>query len=250
MLVLSIRWFGESPKINKGAVVQVVLQRMWFDTTSSFKNSCTINVKINTMEFSDNRTWYEKYVQDRSYFAYLRGLLSRYISYIKNERIVNIARRNGAIIGTGVIMPKSLAKKLNSNVIIGNHVSIETEKIDTRAKLVIGNNVIIGRESEIITVSHNIDSPDWEPKYYGLEIQDYVWIPTKVLVLPSCRIIGMGAVISSGSVVVKSVEPMTVVSGNPAKELRKRACIHADLPVERLLHGDYKQFKDTYKKKK
>ena len=51
-------------------------------------------------------------------------------------------------------------------------------------------------------------------------------------------------------VVVKNVEPMTVVSGNPAKELRKRACIHADLPVERLLHGDYKQFKDTYKKKK
>lgn len=174
------------------AVVQVVLQRMWFDTTNSNKNSCTINVKINTMDFSDNRTWYEKYVQDRSYFAYLRGLLSRYISYIKNERIVNIARRNGAIIGTGVIMPKSLAKKLNSNVIIGNHVSIETDKIDTRAKLVIGNNVIIGRESEIITVSHNIDSPDWEPKYYGLEIQDYVWIPTKVLVLPSCRIIGMG----------------------------------------------------------
>lgn len=49
-----------------------------------------------------------------------------------------------------------------------------------------------------------------------------------------------GGVISSGSVVVKSVEPMTVVSGNPAKELRKRACVHADLPVERLLHGDYK----------
>lgn len=192
MLVLSIRWFGENTKINKEAVVQVVLQRMWFDTTNSNRNSCTINVKINTMDFSDNRTWYEKYVQDRSYFAYLRGLLSRYISYIKNERIVNIARRNGAIIGTGVIMPKSLAKKLNSNVIIGNHVSIETDKIDTRAKLVIGNNVIIGRESEIITVSHNIDSPDWEPKYYGLEIQDYVWIPTKVLVLPSCRIIGMG----------------------------------------------------------
>lgn len=49
-------------KINKGAVVQVVLQRMWFDTTNSYKNSCNINVKINTMEFSDNRTWYEKYV--------------------------------------------------------------------------------------------------------------------------------------------------------------------------------------------
>ena len=141
---------------------------------------------------SDNRTWYEKYVQDRTYFAYLRGLISRYIRTMKYERIANIARRNGARIGNGVIMPKSVAKKLNSNVTIGNHVSIETDLIDTRAKLVIGNNVIIGKGTEIITVSHNIESPDWEPKYYGIEIQDYVWIPTKVLVLPTCRIIGMG----------------------------------------------------------
>lgn len=139
-----------------------------------------------------NRTWYEKYVQDRTYFAYLRGLISRYLAHIRYERIANIARRKGAIIGEGVIMPKSLAKKLNSNVIIGNHVSIESDKIDTRAKLIIGNNVIIGRDVEIITVSHNIESPDWEPKYYGLEVQDYVWIATKAMVLPSCRIIGMG----------------------------------------------------------
>ena len=48
MLVLSIRWFGENTKINKEAVVQVVLQRMWFDTTNSNKNSCTINVKISS----------------------------------------------------------------------------------------------------------------------------------------------------------------------------------------------------------
>lgn len=196
-----------------------------------------------------NRTWYEKYVQDRTCFAYLRGLISRYLAHIRYERIANIARRRGAIIGEGVIMPKSLAKKLNSNVIIGNHVSIESDKIDTRAKLIIGNNVIIGRDVEIITVSHNIESPDWEPKYYGLEVQDYVWIATKAMVLPSCRIIGMGGVIAAGSIVVKNVEQMSVVSGNPAKEFKKRGCLHTYLPVERLLHGDYKQFKEIYKMK-
>lgn len=37
MLALSIRWYGENSKINKEAVVQVVLQRMWFDTTNSYK---------------------------------------------------------------------------------------------------------------------------------------------------------------------------------------------------------------------
>ncbi len=36
MLALSIRWFGENTKINKEAVVQVVLQRMWLDTTNGY----------------------------------------------------------------------------------------------------------------------------------------------------------------------------------------------------------------------
>lgn len=199
----------------------------------------------------DNKlSWYEQYVQSKSYPRYLIGLLSRYIAHLKYERISRIARKNGAIVGEGVIMPKSLAKKLNSNVVIGNHVSIETDKLDTRCSLRIGDNVIIGRGTEIITVSHNIDSPNWEPKYYGIEIEDYVWLPTNVLVLPSCRKIGKGAVVGSGSVVVKNVEEMTVVSGNPAKELRKRSCVHTDLPVERLQHGDYKQYKETYKRRK
>ena len=43
---------------------------------------------------------------------------------------------------------------------------------------------------------------------------------------------------------------MSVVSGNPAKEFRKRVCVHTDLPVERLQHGDYIQFKQTYKRRK
>lgn len=202
------------------------------------------------MANNNHITRYEKYVQNRSCFRYLRGLISRYLSHIKYEYIANIARRNGAMIGEGVIMPKSLALKMNANIKIGNHVSIQTDLIDTRTRLTIGNHVIIGQGTEIITVSHNIDSPDWEPKYYGLEIQDYVWIPTKVLVLPSCRVIGEGAVISSGSVVVKNVDPMSVVSGNPAREFKKRMCVHTDLPVESLLHGDYKHFKETYKKRR
>ena len=83
----------------------------------------------------------------------------------------------------------------------------------------------------MITTSHNIDTPEWKPKHYGITIDDYAWIPTNVLVLPSCRHIGYGAVIGSGSVVVKDVEPMSVVSGNIAKEFKKRKCVHSDLVV-------------------
>ena len=55
--------------------------------------------------------------------------------------------------------------------------------------------------------------------------------------------------IGSGSVVVKDVEPMSVVSGNIAKEFKKRKCVHSDLVVESLLGGDYRMYKEARKKK-
>lgn len=59
----------------------------------------------------------------------------------------------------------------------------------------------------------------------------------------------MGGVISSGSVVVKDVEPMSVVSGNPAKEFKKRKCVHKNLVVESLLGGDYYTYKKIRRSK-
>lgn len=139
---------------------------------------------------------------------------------------------------------------MNEKVKIGDCTSIQTDNIDFRSPVTIGSHVIIGYGTEIITTSHNIDSPDWEHKHYGIIIEDYAWIPTKVLVLPSCRHIGKGAVIGSGSVVVKDVDSMSVVSGNPAKEFKKRKCVHSKLVVESLLGGDYETYKAVYKQKK
>lgn len=194
-------------------------------------------------------TKYEEDVQSRTTLHYLLGLVARWKQHFKYDRAVRIARRRGAKIGEGVIMPLSLARKANANLTIGDHVSIQTDKIDLRSPVTIGSHVIIGNGTKIITTSHNIDSPEWEHKYYGIVIDDYAWIPTDVLVLPSCRHIGYGAVIGSGSVVVKDVEPMSVVSGNIAKEFKKRKCVHSDLVVESLLGGDYRMYKEARKKK-
>ncbi|MGN1375494.1 MAG: acyltransferase [Prevotella sp.] len=183
----------------------------------------------------------------RSALHYYIGLIVRWKHHFKYDKAVKIARRNGATIGEGVIMPLSFAKKANKNLVIGNHVSIQTDKIDLRSPVKIGNNVIIGSGTEIITTSHNIDSPEWEHKYYGIEIEDYAWLPTNVLVLPSCRKIGHGAVVGSGSVVVKNIQPMSVVSGNPATEFKKRRCVHSALVVESLLSGDYRIYKSARK---
>ena len=197
-----------------------------------------------------DKTEYEKNIQNRSLIRYLIGLMARWKQHFKYDRAVRIARKRGANIGEGVIMPLSLAKKANKNLSIGDHVSIQTDLIDLRCPVKIGNHVIIGYGTEIITMSHVIDSPEWEHKSYGIEIEDYVWIPTKILVLPSCRKIGYGAVVSSGSVVVTNVDTMAVVGGNPAKEFKKRKCVHSNLIVESLLGGDYRIYKRTRKNRK
>lgn len=194
-------------------------------------------------------TNYEKDIKGRSTFRYILGLIVRWKQHFKYDKAVRIARKRGASIGENVVMTLSLARKANSNLKIGDHVSIQTDKIDLRNPVTIGNHVIIGSETEIITTSHNIDSEEWEHKHYGITIEDYVWIPTRVMILPSCRKIQYGGVISSGSVVVKDVESMSVVGGNPAKEFKKRKCVHKNLVVESLLGGDYYTYKKIRKSK-
>lgn len=195
-------------------------------------------------------TTYEEEIQGRSRWHYIKGLLARWRQHFKYDRAVRIARKRGAKIGEGVVMPLELAKKANSNLTIGDHVSIQTADIDMRSPVTIGSHVIIGGGTSIITTSHNIDSKDWEHKYYGITIDDYAWIPTKVMVLPSCRHIGYGAVIGSGSVVVKDVPDMAVMTGNPAYKFKDRKQVHTDLVVESLLGGDYYIYRKVRKDKK
>jgi len=194
---------------------------------------------------------YEQYKQSirrRSKIRFLIGLLPRSINYVKFALNRKVARLRGAKIGGGSVIPFSLAKKANKNLIIGNHCIINTDTIDLRCPVTIGNYVIITGNVSIITVSHFIDTPEWKHKYYGLTIEDYVWIPVNVMILPSCRRIGYGAVVGSGSVVVKDVNEMSVVSGNPAKEIRKRKCVHSEHLVEESQSADLLMYLEAYLK--
>ena len=181
-------------------------------------------------------------IQSRSRLRFLIGALVRLQRFYKNQYINYIARKNGAVIGEMVTMPLALAKRANSNLKIGNHSSIQTSKLDLRAPITIGSHVIIGSEVEILTCSHNVDSPDWDYKTYGITIDDFVWIATNSFVLPSCTQISRGAVIGAGSVLSKNVEEMDIMAGNPAVFIRKRKEVHYNLCVENLLGNDFKTY--------
>ena len=192
-------------------------------------------------------TKYKTQIQARSLLRFALGIYPRLKKHLLNTAIVGIARRNGARIGVGVTMPYELARISNSNLVVGDHTSIQTSQIDLRSKVIIGSHVIIGSEVQILTVSHHIDSPDWEQRYYGLEIEDYCWLATRAFILPSCTRIGYGAVCAAGSVVASNVNRMAVMVGNPAQLLRERTTVHSDLCVESQLGNDLLPYLDAYR---
>lgn len=185
---------------------------------------------------------YSANIRNRSTFRFILGALARVKRHIMFYHARSVARKRGATIGVGTCFFKNFARQLGPNVQIGSHTSINTCNLQSnRYKVQIGDYVIIGNDTEIVIDGHDIDSPYWENvrKSDGLIIEDYVWICPHSIILPSCKRIGRGAVIGAGSVVVKDVEPMSVVSGNPAKELRKRKTVHSEISVESLLGGDF-----------
>ena len=172
------------------------------------------------------------------------GLVSYWLRFIvislrwfRIQRKLRKMRKAGATIGNHIGIGSNIMPPASKHLKIGDHVSIHTDRIDVRAPLSIGNYVILGDSASIITCSHDIDNPEWHFKAYGLEIEDYVWIATRAMILPSCRKIGRGAVIGAGAVVVKDVPPMAVVSGNPAQIIRYRKCIHDKFNPENMLGG-------------
>ena len=182
-------------------------------------------------------TEYENSIRSRGLVRYWLGFFTRLIPWLRIQRKLRKMRKAGATIGSHAGIGSGIVLPASRNLKIGDHVSIQTDRIDVRAPLTIGDYVILGDSASIITCSHDIDDPEWKFKSYGLEIEDYVWIATRAMILPSCRKIGRGAVIGAGAVVVKDVPPMAVVSGNPAQIIRYRNCVHDKLKPEHLLGG-------------
>lgn len=72
-------------------------------------------------------------------------------------------------------------------------------------------------------------------------------LPLILLYYLRAQQIAYGTVVGANAVIIKDTTKMAVLGGNPAKEIRKRQCVHSDLVVESLLGGDYYVYKQTRK---
>jgi len=92
--------------------------------------------------------------------------------------------------------------------------------LDARAGIYIGDNVTIASDVHIIGGGHDVNHPDFLPVPIPTVVQDYVWIASRAMILPS--LIHRGAVVAAQALVNKDVGELEIVGGVPAKVIGKR----------------------------
>ena len=119
---------------------------------------------------------------------------------------------------------------INEKLIIGSYCSIGN-----------GTTFFLGSEHNYKTFStypFNVKllNAPYEASSKGpIIVEDDVWFGQNVMVLSGVRI-GKGSVIANSSIVVKDVEPYSIIGGNPAKLIKKR---FSDKIISKLMKLDF-----------
>jgi acetyltransferase-like isoleucine patch superfamily enzyme len=115
---------------------------------------------------------------------------------------------------------------IGNNTSLGRNVTISTSE-SGRSPINIGSYVMIAERVMIIGGNHEFSRLDipmdmqGEGKQGKIVIEDDVWIGAGSIILTGITI-GEGSIIGAGSIVTKSIQPYSIVAGNPAKVIRMR----------------------------
>lgn len=135
---------------------------------------------------------------------------------------IQALRALGAQIGDNVFIGPGFAVSQPANLTIGENTKLPgTVWIDSEHPVVIGHDVAVSTDLTILTAQHDVNSADFAPIGAPTSIGDYAWLPTRIIILPGANV-GEGAVVATGSVVTRPVEPYTIVAGVPARKIADR----------------------------
>jgi acetyltransferase-like isoleucine patch superfamily enzyme len=135
------------------------------------------------------------------------------LSAFKNRMLQGFARYAPGAKTLRVRLHRWRGVSIGDGTFIGTDALIETSYPHLVS---IGSEVAIGIRSVIIAHFRG-PLPTGRP---SVRIEDKAFIGPGVIILPNVTI-GYGAVVTAGSVVAKSVPPMTMVQGNPARAIGK-----------------------------
>lgn len=133
-----------------------------------------------------------------------------------------ILRWFGAKIGTGVVFKTQVRIKFPWRLEIGDHTWIGQDTwIDNIAPVKIGSHACISQGVYFCTGNHDHRSATFDLIPATIAVEDGAWVAARALLLPGVTV-GANALVAAGSVVTESVQPATVVGGNPAKSIAQR----------------------------
>ena len=184
------------------------------------------------MNIKSSYSW--RFLRALSYYLF-NHCISRIPSYairqLYLEKVFKIRIGGGSSIHMGCFFTEN-------NISIGaNSIINRNCYLDCRKGIKIGNNVSISPEVYILSLTHNVDDPEFNAVGSNVVIEDRVWIGARAIIMPGVTL-SAGSVVGAGSVVTKDVPAYSIVGGIPAKLIKKR---NADLHYN--LH--YKPFFDT-----
>ena len=128
----------------------------------------------------------------------------------------------GARIGKSCSILRGTTVLAADNLEIGNSVSIGFRcMLDARGGLSIGDRTVLASDTQIITAAHEVDSPTFDAYMAPVRLGTYVWLASRVTVLPGVTI-SDGAVVGACSLVRSDVGPGEVAAGVPARFIKQR----------------------------
>lgn len=139
----------------------------------------------------------------------------------KRWRIM-LLRGFGAKIGKGCAISATAQIWAPWNLSMGDIVAIGPRaKIYNPGKIIIKDKVTISQDATLCTASHDYSLMKNPLVTSVIRIDSFAWVAAESFVGMGVTI-GEGAIVGARAAVFKSVEPWTVVGGNPARFIKKR----------------------------
>lgn len=149
-------------------------------------------------------------------------------AYIRSARPNTVRIGSNTDIHIGFWLDCGDGQKATGFLQIGEHCLLQPYAAmnASGAGIVIGNYVIFGQMVSIHAGSHVFSDPDRMIRkqgttHKGVVIEDDCWIGAKTTILDGVTV-GRGSVVGAGAVVTKSLPPLSVAVGNPARIIRVR----------------------------
>ena len=128
----------------------------------------------------------------------------------------------GAKISSTTVVYSSAKVYYPANLIMDDYACLASD-VDCYnvAPIHIGRHATVSQGAYLCTASHDITSPGHELITAPISVETHAWVGAGAFVGMGVRI-GEGAVVGARAAVFKSVEPWSVVGGNPARFIKKR----------------------------